>query len=59
MAEITPEIKTAAIKAWHDANTDEKKAATVKQYPFLTEIYALAANFAKAPNPAPAPAPEK
>lgn len=42
MAEITPEIKAAAIKAWNDAETIEKKAAAVKQYPFLTEFYALA-----------------
>jgi hypothetical protein len=45
MAEITKEQKTAAIKAWHDADTDEKKAAAVKQFPFLVELYALAANF--------------
>lgn len=45
MSEITNETKAAAILAWHEANTDEKKAACVKQYPFLTEIYALAACF--------------
>ena len=43
--EITPEQKAAALKAWHEADTDEKKTAAVKQYEFLVEMYALAANF--------------
>lgn len=44
---ITPEQKKAANLAWHDADTDEKKAAAVKKYPFLVEHYALALNFVK------------
>jgi len=48
--EITPEAKAlaekqAAIQAWHDSNSDEKKTAAVKKFPILVELYALAANF--------------
>lgn len=43
--EISKEDKSAAIKAWHDADSDDKKKAAVKQFPFLVELYALAANF--------------
>lgn len=42
---ISPEDKKAAIDAWHDANTDEKKTEAVKQFPVLADIYSLAANF--------------
>lgn len=42
-AETTADIRAAAIKAWHDADTVEKKKAAVKQYPILANIYALAA----------------
>lgn len=33
------EIRTAAIKAYHDATTREAKALVVKQYPVLEGIY--------------------
>ena len=37
--------KADAIKAWHEADTDEKRAAAVKQFPELCDIYAWAAQF--------------
>ena len=37
--------KQQAVRAWHDAATDDQKSAAVKQFPILVELYALAANF--------------
>ena len=41
----TKAVKAAALKAWHDADTDAKKRAAVKEFPILTEMYALALTF--------------
>lgn len=42
-AKTDADSRKAAIKAWCDADTLEKKAAAVKQFPILAELYALAA----------------
>ena len=46
-AAAIPEQVRPAILAWFEADTDEKKAATVKKFPELTEIYSLAQQFIK------------
>ena len=46
-AAAIPEQVRPAILAWFEADTDEKKAATVKKFPELTEIYSLAQQFTK------------
>lgn len=36
--------RSAAVKAWHAAKTDDERRAAVKQYPVLADIFTLAAN---------------
>ncbi len=40
MAEAQKVDRSAAIKAWHEAKTDEERAVAVKNHPVLVEIYA-------------------
>jgi len=37
--------KAAAVRAWHDCKTDADKAAAVKKFPVLKEIYVHATQF--------------
>lgn len=48
MAETTS-TKADAIKAWHEADTADKKAEAVKKFPVLADMYALATNIAAQP----------
>ena len=41
------DIKTSAIRAWHDARTEAEKAEAVKKFPLLRQLYAQAANLKK------------
>ena len=36
------EIRTAAIKAWHTANTEAERKAAVAKFPVLKEIFTIA-----------------
>ena len=53
---ITADLKKAAVLAWHEAQDEAARFGVVKQYPFLSEIYALAGNYLNDPAPASAPA---
>ncbi len=37
--------RKAAVEAWHDADTEEKRKAAVKKYPVLASIYSEAQNY--------------
>ena len=44
--EVQADHRKSGVKAWHDANTPEKKKATVKQFPFLAHTYEEARHLA-------------
>lgn len=40
--ETAEEVRKKAIQAYYDAVSKEEKAAVVKQYPFLSEVFSAA-----------------